>query len=249
MSATRVSKRKSSPVPPQVEISEPSSPISQEMEPAQKKARVEAAPSFNDVVVSDIKFKLGRDEKTILAELDGEQITFNLTPEGSLKVVYGFDMEGVMEKRSFNSQDVEKAANESLAIRVKLSLPLIDFLEDLDSKCRMLHTEMNKTDEWIPLISYNEKYKTATVKLRVCLSGYCTALKVIDGTEIKRGRGWNFLKAFGQSFTQADAKAAVKLRVYRMNGKAGISLGATELFLKPNEQTERVETFADDVEW
>jgi hypothetical protein len=219
------------------------------MEPAQKKARVEAAPSFNDVVVSDIKAKFAKDGKTIIMELNEEQITFNLTPEGSLKVVFGFDMEGIMEKRSFNSPEVAKGTSESLGIRVKLNPELIDFLEDLDSKCRMLHTELNNTDEWIPLIKFNEKFKTAAITVRVGLTGYCTALKVVDGAEIKKGRGWEFLKSFDNNFKQADAKVACKLRAYRMNGKAGISLGATELFLRPDEPPERVETFADDVEW
>ena len=224
-------------------------------ESAQKKARIMAPPAFGDIQVKDVSFKLGRDEKTILALVEDCQTQFNLTPEGSVKVIYGFDMDGSTEKRSFNCPDVQPFANgsstarsESLAIRVKLSLPLQDFLEDLDNKCRMLYKDFGD-EEWMPLVNYNEKYQTASVKLRVCLTGYCTPLKVLDGAQVKKGSGWAFLTEFGQNFTQADAKAVVKLRVYKMNGKAGISLGAAELFLKPNERDERPETFADDVEW
>ena len=254
MASVKVSKRKSSAAT--LEASVPSScpevpPEAMELTgPAQKKARMEGTPAYSDIVVSDVLFKLGRDEKTIIAELNGEQIKFNLTPSGaqSLKVIYGFDMDGRMEKRSFNCAEIEKSPNESLAIRVKLSLELQDALEDLDNKCRMLYSTMGK-EEWVPLVSYNEKFKTASVKLRVCLTGYSTALKVVDGNEVKKGSGWNFLNGFGQNFTRADAKAVVKLRVYKIQGKAGISLAASELFLKPNEQIEGEDTFADDVEW
>ncbi len=208
-----------------------------------------AVPDFKDIDVKEITFKLGRDGVTNLAELGGEQVQFNLTPECSLKVVYGFDMDGRLEQRSFNCPGVEPRASESLAIRVKLDGEHLDFLETVENWCKQCPGVKGK--EWIPLINYNDKCKSASAKLRVGLVGYCTNLKIM-GYEVKRGKGWQFLKenAVG-NFTAADVKAVVKLRVCTMGDKAGISLAATELFLKPQEhvETETVDTFADDVAW
>ena len=208
-----------------------------------------AVPDFKDIDVREITFKLGRDGVTNLAELGGEQVQFNLTPQGSLKVVYGFDMDGRLEQRSFNCPGVEAKASESLAIRVKLDDAQLDFLETLENWCKQCPSVKGK--EWIPLISYNDKYRTASAKLRVALTGSCANLKIL-GYKVKKGMGWQFLKenAVG-NFTAADVKAVVKLRVYTMGDKAGISLAATELFLKPQEhvETETIETFADDVAW
>ena len=244
MTGPRVTKRKA--IEPEVE---PVASASIAMaEPSVKRARM-AIPSFTDIDVKDITFKLGRDEKTHLAELGGEQVQFNLTPEGSLKVVYGFDMDGRLEQRSFNCPGVEAKASESLAIRVKLDGEQLDFLETLENWCKQCPSVKGK--EWIPLINYNDKYKSASVKLRVCLVGYCTNLKIL-GYEVKKGKGWQFLKenAVG-NFTAADVKAVVKLRIYTMDDKPGISLAATELFLKPNEHADsgKVDTFPDDVAW
>jgi len=239
MTASRVTKRKAPilEVEPEVELSPMAS---------LKRARM-AIPSFKEIDVREIAFKLGRDGKTNLAELGGEQVQFNLTPEGSLKVVYGFDMEGRMERRAFHDNMTVKGS-ESLAIRVKLEDAQLNFLESLENWCKGCPGVASK--EWIPLINYNDKYQTASAKVRVGLTGYCTDLKIMADGVVKKGRGWQFLKenAVG-NFAQADVKVVVKLRLYTMDNKAGVSLAATELFLKPHVDTERVETFADDVAW
>ena len=124
----------------------------------------------------------------------------------------------------------------------------MDFLETIENWCKGCPGVAGK--EWIPLINYNHKYQTASTKVRVGLTGYCTDLKIMADGVVKKGRGWQFLKenAVG-NFAQADVKVVVKLRLYTMDNKAGVSLAATELFLKPHVDAERVETFADDVAW
>ena len=243
MTGPRVTKRKAVNLAVQPEVEPIVSPVA--MASPAKRARM-AIPSFKDIDVREIAFKLGRDEKTYFAELGGGQVQFNLTPEGSMKVIYGFDMDGKMEKRAFHDNMIVKGS-ESLAIRVKLEDAQLDFLESLENWCKQCPSVQGK--EWIPLINYNDKYKTASAKLRVCLTGACTDIKIM-GDEIKKGRGWQFLKdnAVG-NFTAAEVKVVAKLRIYTVDDKAGISLAATELFLNPIERVERVETFADDVAW
>ena len=244
MTGPRVTKRKALNLAVEPEVEPIEFPVA--MASPAKRARM-AIPSFKDIDVREIAFKLGRDEKTYFAELGGGQVQFNLTPEGSMKVIYGFDMDGKMEKRSFNCPDVRPSGSESLAIRVKLEDAQLDFLESLENWCKQSPSVQGK--EWIPLINYNDKYKMASAKLRVGLTGCCTDIKIM-GDEIKKGRGWQFLKdnAVG-NFTAAAVKVVAKLRIYTVDDKAGISLAATELFLNPIERVERVETFADDVAW
>jgi len=243
MTGPRVTKRKALNLAVEPEVEPTVSPVA--MASPAKRARM-AIPSFKDIDVREIAFKLGRDEKTYFAELGGGQVQFNLTPEGSMKVIYGFDMDGKMERRAFHDNMIVKGS-ESLAIRVKLEDAQLDFLESLENWCKQCPSVQGK--EWIPLINYNDKYKTASAKLRVCLTGACTDIKIM-GDEIKKGRGWQFLKdnAVG-NFTAAAVKVVVKLRIYTVDDKAGISLAAAELFLNPIERVERVETFADDVAW
>jgi len=243
MTGPRVTKRKAVNLAVEPEVEPIVSPVA--MASPAKRARM-AIPSFKDIDVREIAFKLGRDQKTYFAELGGGQVQFNLTPEGSMKVIYGFDMDGKMEKRAFHDNMIVKGS-ESLAIRVKLEDAQLDFLESLENWCKQCPSVQGK--EWIPLINYNDKYKMASAKLRVGLTGSCTDIKIM-GDEIKKGRGWQFLKdnAVG-NFTAAAVKVVAKLRIYTVDDKAGISLAATELFLNPIERVERVETFADDVAW
>ena len=99
-----------------------------------------------------------------------------------------------------------------------------------------------------PMVAKNDKYETPTAKIQVCLSGNdsaMTLLKFKHGDVVEKGSGWEYLKGFAKlennrrnAFTGAEAKVLVKLRAYKTtdkNGKvrAGISMAATQLFIKP----------------
>ena len=225
--------------------------------PAAKRAKVVAAVAFSDCDPSKLEVKTHKDEKGAVyyhAALGGEAPRFNLTPAGCLKVIYGFDMAGAVEMRSFNSKVLAKP-NESLGIRVQVADELLDFLGKLDRQCRELFQQTGASHEWSPMVAHNDKYNNDTVKLSVGLTGQCAALKVRVGDEVLKGEGWQFLKDNADdprsAFSGAEAKVAVKLRLWTQDKKAGVSLVATQLFLKPREKPAVVEedAFADDIDW
>jgi len=217
--------------------------------PAAKKARIEEPKSFKELAVEAMTIKVidGKEDKYYVPLLGNEVIRFLLTPDEPTKVTWGFDISGAVEQRSFNTPGVKAKGNESLSFRVELGTEQAEFLEKVDEKMRGLFgTE--EAFEWTPMVTKNEKYEKPTAKLQVCLSGddsALTLLKCKPGDVVEKGYGWDFLKSLADmeknrrnAFTGAEAKAVVKLRAWKMTDKdgkvkAGVSMAATQLFIKP----------------
>ena len=217
--------------------------------PASKKARVEEPKPFHELNVENMTLKVvdGKSDKFYIALLDNEVLCFLLTLDEPTKITWGFDMAGATEQRSFNSGAKAKGS-ESLSIRVELGSEQAQFLEAVDAQMKALFGSTEETFEWTSLVNKNDKYEKPTAKLNVCLSGEesaLTLLKFKPGDVVERGHGWDFLKGFVEAaqirrnaFTGAEVKVVVKLRAWKMTDKdgkirAGVSLSATQLFIKP----------------
>ena len=216
--------------------------------PAAKKARLEDPKSFQELNVDAMTLKIvdGKTDKFYIALLDNEVIRFLLTPDEPTKITWGFDTSGAVEQRSFHKGAAAKG-NESLSIRVELDSEQAEFLEKVDEKMKGFFGA-DEAFEWSPMVNKNEKYDKPTAKLNVCLSGddsALTLLKFKPGDVVERGHGWEFLKGYADAeknrrnaFTGAEAKMVAKLRAWKMTDKdgkvrAGVSLAATQLFIKP----------------
>ena len=217
--------------------------------PAAKKARLEDPKSFQELDVEAMTLKIvdGKTDKFYVALLDNEVIRFLLTPDEPTRITWGFDTSGAVEQRSFHKGGVVAKGNESLSIRVELDNELAEFLEKVDAKMKGLFGT-DEEFEWSPMVNKNEKYDKPTAKLNVCLSGddsALTLLKFKPGDVVECGHGWEFLKGYADAeknrrnaFTGAEAKMVAKLRAWKMTDKdgkvrAGVSLAATQLFIKP----------------
>ena len=217
--------------------------------PAAKKARLEDPKSFQELNVDAMTLKIvdGKTDKFYVALLDNEVIRFLLTPDEPTKITWGFDTSGAVEQRSFHKGGVVAKGNESLSIRVELDSELAEFLEKVDAKMKGLFGTDEEL-EWSPMVNKNEKYDKPTAKLNVCLSGddsTLTLLKFKPGDVVECGHGWEFLKGYADAeknrrnaFTGAEAKMVAKLRAWKMTDKdgkvrAGVSMAATQLFIKP----------------
>jgi hypothetical protein len=189
-------------------------------------------------------------------DLEGMQPRLNLTPADSLKVLYGFDMQGRIEKRTFNSTEpAPRGKSESLSFTLVLTPQLSDWLEALDNRCRDEVKKLEPKLGWHPLV------RTQNAKVKVVLAGEgLTNLKVARDGEMLKGSGWTWLKeqaaAVGPNcnFWGAQVKLAVKLQIYQMKGTAGITMTATQAVLKPAPYAERPaeaeeDLFPDDAEF
>ena len=102
---------------------QPSSPNLSEMSAA-KRARTAEDAHYIDVDVSKLSLSVRDVEKYgkfVTAVIDGQVPHLNLTPGCSLQVLFGLDMGGKMEPRSFNcpgNADAAAKPNESLSLRV-----------------------------------------------------------------------------------------------------------------------------------
>jgi len=179
-----------------------------------------------------------------------ETIRFVLTPDAPTKITWGFDVAGNRELRSFNSTSPKKAkGSDSLPFRVELDSEQVEFLGKVDEQMKALFCE---DATWVPVVVKNDKHEKPTVKINVCLSGAdadLTSLKIKRGDVVEKGRGWDFLKTAADmrgsdkvAFTGAEVKIVAKLRAWKMKGqsdcitRAGISLAATQLFIRPMER-------------
>ena len=237
-------------------LSEPTAEILESpfpMASAAKKARMSEPTPYSELDVSSIVMKVHEDDngKYVHAVLDGYIPIVNLTPTGSMKIVWGFDMIGSVDKKSFNSPGTEGKANESLSIRVSLDDSQTAFIKNVEAKCKELYKEIAPKHEWQSMVSHNTYHDCQTVTLKICLKGQCTALKILEEGQVIKGAGWDFLKSTKGSsggFKDGDIKAVVKPRIWTQNGKVSISLDATQVFIKPGEKV-TVDAFADDCEW
>ena len=113
--------------------------------PTAKRAKTVAAASMLELEdMSSLTMKAHKDAKSTFywVLLDGEVPRFNLTPVEPLKIIFGLDMVGAVERRSFNSSDVAVKPNESLAVRVNVGGELSSRLSSLDKRCEQLYAEL-----------------------------------------------------------------------------------------------------------
>jgi len=211
-----------------------------------KRVRVVEAKPFQTIDLDKLELKIVevKDEKYYMPLLDKEVPRFILTPSPA-RVIWGFDMNGHVEQRSFNC-GAKANGVESLGIRIELDEAQIKFLEDLDAKMKAAFAPDGSLI-WMPLVGKNDKYETLSTKINVALAGAAellTPITMIVGESIDKGAGWNFLKEHCSdhelraraAFNGAEAKAVVKLRVWSQNGRAGVSLTATQLAIKVKER-------------
>jgi hypothetical protein len=225
---------------------------------AAKRARVEAPKAFADIDLEGVGIKAvkNRDSNamTLFVNIVGEPIFhFNLTPQQGVPLIYGFDTSCKYEQPSFLTGKEGGKSNEGLTIRIGVDGARREFLQKLDEKLQEEMAKIDPSAAWQPLIMHNERHGNDSVKLRVFLKGdQCAAIKVW-GEEIVSGTGWPFLEPLlnkHNGFRQADAKLVVRVsRVWHFEGKAGVTLDATQLALKPAEKQAAEFAFPDDTEW
>ena len=218
-----------------------------------KRARVEVQ-SFTEVHVEDLKLKaldLTTDSGSPFVTLLG-LASFNLTPTGWLCTRYGFDLNSKYGKPSFlGGEKPENAKSESLTLRVSLDAATTAFLKKLDEKASEEYKKIRDV-HWQPLVTEDLLFNGGvTVKAHVVLAGSpLTKLTVVDEQKVDRGEGWEFLKMYldrkANIFNNADVKVCLRVKsVWCKDGKAGISLSATRLVLRPLAE---VDPFGDDAE-
>jgi hypothetical protein len=230
--------------------------------PDAKRARVEGestTPTFEEVDVSQVKIIVAPAKYGATVRMEGAPPRFNFTPVEPLKLVFGFDLAGKTEKRSFNCALVKsRTTNETLGTRMALSTAQADFLNALDAQCKQqfeaavaTHGDDAVKAVWLPLVTVNEQYQNVTAKLHVVLNGDCTAIKVKGPAGVAKGTGYDFLcdqamATKARSFARADAMMVIRATVYNFEGLAGVKLTATQIFLKPAPAEVEVDEFPDD---
>jgi hypothetical protein len=217
-----------------------------------KRARIEVQ-SFVEVRVEDLRLKeldLKKDSGAPVVAVIG-LTPFNLTPSGWLSTRYGFDLNGKYGKPSFlGGEKSEKSKSESLAMRVSLDAETAAFLKRLDEKASEEYKKIHDVT-WQPLVSEDNLFNGGSnVKVQVALTGSpLTKLTVVEGTKIDRGEGWEFLQDYLEkkgNFSNADIKVCLRIRsIWFQDGKAGLSLAATNLVLR---RMVEVDPFGDDAE-
>lgn len=220
--------------------------------PAAKKARAAQPKAYTEIDLETTSMKVveGKDDKFYLPLFDGESTRIILTHSGPTTIAFGFDMKGAYEQRSFNSKGVKQKGTESLAIRVELDNDQVSFIEAVEERFKSLFPE-GDGGEWTSPLSVDKRDGSKNAKISVCLSGEESAqtlLKFKQSDEVVSGRGWDFLKeradvdkAGNYAFAGGEVKVVVRLRAYRTLGKdgkhiRGITLAATQLFIKPRER-------------
>lgn len=227
-----------------------------------KRARIVAAKAFTGVKLEGFTLRFTDDRKGgkfVNLLLDGDHPRINVTPSGSLKLVCGFDMLGNVEKTSFNS-DAKAKASEHLTVRVDLNQELEDWLNLLDDKISGEYAKEDAESKWQPLVkqwsTLGQVAEFPTVRVQVGLTGECTALKICDEADASvqvAGQGWEFLSGEAARrhqrcrFYGAAAKMVLRPKVWKLDGKAGLALFATQMVLKPVvfEKVEELDAFVD----
>ena len=207
-----------------------------------KRARVEIeVPSFTDVDLETFTMKdngKGTNGHRAFPLVGGEPIRFNLTSDGWLKTVFGFDITTKFEKPSFLGGKVpENGGSEGLALRVNLEKTHADFLKQLDEKSQEGFSQLVKNNIWSALVSEETLFGTSSTKITVVLKGTgLTKIAVVADGKVVRGEGWDFLKAYidaGNTFRHAEIKVVARIKkLWHVSGKAGIKLEATQIVLR-----------------
>ena len=212
-----------------------------------KRAKIEIA-SFEQLNLEKFSLvqvgKTKKDQK-IYANIDGKPIRANLSPNDWLSTRFGFDTSGQYEKPSFlgGKAPERKGCPESLSLKVTLNSTQLDFIQKLDEAAQNAFAEISP-GKWNPLIASGY----SQIKVSVVLAGDgLTQLMVVKDGKVHRGEGFDFLKTFDGSFNNAQVKLVLRVRkVWQHTGKAGLSLEATQLCLKPTERPVEENVFADE---
>jgi hypothetical protein len=221
------------------------------MEPAAKRARVEVAP-FHQVDVQQLRLvQKGstKNEQRVYTTMNGDMVRANLTPDSWLTLPFGFDFSGKYQKPSFlSSSPLEQPIrSESLSVKLNLDQAQAEFLQALDEAAHKAFSEIAPC-HWHPLV---DEGIYSTMKVFIVLKGEgLTKLGVVQDGQVFRGEGYSFLRKFDTNFRRAKVKLVVRVRnLWQMGERAGLSLAATQLILKPSEhaeQAEEADVFQDD---
>ena len=219
------------------------------MEPAAKRAKVEVK-AFDQLSLE--KFSIAqkdlRGQIWRYPAIDGAAIHFNLTPSSWLSTAWGFDFSGRYEMPSFlGGPEPERAgAAEGLKLEVALEPAQAASLQALDDAAKSAAAEIFPKAKWNSLVKDQSSFKVKVI----LKGGYeLCKLAVVKDEKVSRGEGYDFLKKFNRKFARSQVKLSVKVKsLYCVKGSAGISLEASQLVLKPGEQSEKleVELFGDD---
>jgi hypothetical protein len=200
--------------------------------------RARAAMVYNFDSLSCDEIALGRNNEPLL---DGDVPRINLTPTGFLMVRYGFNI----------SAESACYSPGLLSIRVALSAAQLNFFKTFDDKCRKLYSERHTDVDWLPITRHIEREELWTIKVNVYFDKN-TIMRVCDEDGPVVVVDWEhaleLIKNNG-CFHRADVKLVVKPeQVWNYNGKAGLSLTATQLALRPAVAPQEIDVFAH-AEW
>ena len=224
-----------------------------DMESAAKRARIEVKP-FQDLDLNQFVLKnngKGKNGPIVYPLIAGEPIRFNLTINDWLQTPFGFDLETKFEKPSFlGGKDPEKPGTpEGLNLRLNLQPAQAEFLSKLDNAARKAFADIT-TANWNPLVNANAILRLSSCKVAVILKGDgLTKLAIVQNSKVERGEGWEFLQGYNSNFKRAEVKLTVRVKkLWNVAGKAGLSLEATQLVLRPTEKPTEQDAFGDDQE-
>jgi hypothetical protein len=228
-------------------------------ERAQKRQSVETVKSFDDIDVEAARIKEVKRTtqsaekgagKYLIPLVENEMTSFNLSPCDWSTIPFGFDTSGNFERPSFlTGGTAESTKQEGLHIRMSVAGPQVDFLQRLDLAFAVEYTKIDETSKWSELLG-KSLFQEALVKVFVPLSGHhlCPIKVVADGKVVK-GEGWEFLKGHllsHSNFRRAEVKVVAKvMRIWNMNDKAGMSLIATQLVVRPLVKPMEADAFPD----
>ena len=184
--------------------------------------------------------------------MGGEPIRFNLTSDGWLKTVFGFDITTKFEKPSFlGGKQPENGTSEGLALRINLEKTQAEFLKQLDEKSQEGFGQLVKNSIWSAVVSDESLFGTVSTKITVVLKGTgLTKIAVVADGKVVRGEGWDFLKTYtdaGNTFRHAEVVARIK-KLWHVSGKAGLKLEATQIVLRTTDKPQEADAFAGDAE-
>ena len=226
-------------------------------ERAQKRQRVETVKSFEDIDVDAARIKEVKRTtqstekgvgKYLVPLVENEMTSFNLSPGDWSTIPFGFDTSGNFERPAFLT-GAESTKQEGLHIRMSVAGPQVDFLQRLDLAFAVEYTKIDETSKWSELLG-KSLFQEALVKVFVPLSGHhLCGIKIVADGKVVKGEGWEFLKGYllsHSNFRRAEVKVVAKvMRIWNMNDKAGMSLIATQLVVKPLMKPLEADAFPD----
>ena len=222
------------------------------MASAAKKAKLEVT-AFTQIDLEKLTLKqLGKSKNgqtMVFPLVAGEAIRTNLTPNDWFTAPFGFDLSGTYEKPSFLGGKAPETLDypESLSLKLNLQEAQGEFLMKLDEAAQKAYAETSPA-KWSPLVTGKDKYTSCKVSVVLRGAGL-TKLVVVEDGAVKRGQSFEFLESFKKNFRYAEVKLVVRVKkLWCMGGKAGLSLEATQLVLKPTARPEEEDAFSNDTD-